>query len=519
MRAQGADIETDASAPLLAIDGLSKAFGGTQALDAVSLEVRAGEVHGLVGQNGSGKSTLIKILSGYHQPDGGEVRIEGRRVDVPLPLRELRRLGLEFVHQDLGLVPTMSVLENLRLGRFETGRMRRIHWRSERRRTVELLRRFEVDADPDLPVERLSQAERAIVAIMRALADLEEHHGRGLLVLDEPTAALPAHEIEQLFEAIRRVAEGGSGVLIVTHNLDEVFEITDRVSVLRDGRLVADRRTADLNEDELVELIVGQALTAAYPTGGAPTSEAALRAIDLTGRTVRGVSFEARKGEILGLTGLVGAGHDELPYRLYGALPARGGVIEVGGRPLTDPSPQSAKDVGVVLLPGDRQQQSAILGATVKENVTLPSLELFSGRLGRLRHGRERTAVQQVLDRFQVRPPDPDRRMLTLSGGNQQKALIGRCLQLQPDVLVLHEPTQGVDVVARHGIFAILRRAADEGTAIVYASVEYEDLANVCDRVLVFRRGRVVAQLEGGALTKEAIVAHCYQTNGGGDDC
>jgi ribose transport system ATP-binding protein len=512
MRDSDPDIREAPAAPVLSVERLTKSFGGTQALKGVSLEVVAGEVHGLVGQNGSGKSTLIKILSGYHVPDAGEVRIGGRAVQLPLPLQTLRQLGIEFVHQDLGLVPGMSVLENLRLGRFRTGRLHRIEWRAERRRSVELLRRFELDVDPGTPLERLSQAERAVVAIMRALSDLEEHAGAGLLVLDEPTAALPAHEIARLFDAIRRVAESGSGVLIVTHNLDEVFEITDRVSILRDGALVATRPTAEVDETTLVELIVGHSLAEIYPVGASTAAEPALTAVDVTGRTVRGVSLEARRGEILGLTGLVGAGHDELPYLLYGAAPTRGGIISVGGHPLTDLSPQGAKETGIVLLPGDRQEQSAILAATVKENVTMPSLGAFTGRFGRVRHGEERTAVQQVLDRFHVHPPDPDRRMLTLSGGNQQKALIGRCLRMRPKVLLLHEPTQGVDVGARRGIFEMLRAAADDGAAVVYSSVEYADLANVCDRVLVLRRGRLVAELEGEALTEEAIATNCYQT-------
>ncbi|MFL5838924.1 MAG: sugar ABC transporter ATP-binding protein [Thermoleophilaceae bacterium] len=487
-------------AALLTVRDLRKSFGGTEALRGVSLDVRAGEVHGLVGQNGSGKSTLIKILSGYHVADDGEVVAAGEG-------------ALDFVHQDLGLVGTMSALENLRVGRYETGRLGRIRWRAERGRVTALLKRFELDIDPDTPIERLSQAERAIVAIMRAIDDLEQHHGAGVLVLDEPTAALPANEVGRLFNAVRRITEAGSGVLFVTHNLDEVFEITDRVTVLRDGALVRSADTAELTEKTLIELIVGHALGDIYPVPAGRLADAALEVDGLTGAVVERLTFAARRGEILGLTGLVGAGQDEVPYLVYGAtVPAAGGV-RVDGRLLEHPGPERSLAAGLVLLPADRHRLSAIPGATVKENVTLPVLRRFR-RGPRLDHRAERTAVQDVLGRFDVRPADPDRPLVKLSGGNQQRALLGRCLRMDPRVLLLHEPTQGVDVGARRGIFEMLRDAAAAGASIVYSSVEYEDLANVCDRVLVFRRGRVVAELEGGSLTKEAVLSYCYQTEG-----
>jgi ribose transport system ATP-binding protein len=485
---------------LLTIRDLSKSFGGTHALKGVSLDVRAAEVHGLVGQNGSGKSTLIKILSGYHEPDSGEVGVSAEA-------------GLDFVHQDLGLVGTMSALENLRVGRYETGRLHRIHWRSERRRVAALLQRFDLEIDPDTPIERLSQAERAVVAIMRAIDDLEEHHGAGVLVLDEPTAALPAQEVGRLFSAIRRITEAGSGVLFVTHNLDEVFEITDRVTVIRDGSRVHTGPTADLTERALIELIVGHELGDLYPVVQGHAAAPAIEVEGVSGTVVKDVSFVAHCGEIVGLTGLVGAGQDEVPYLVYGARQSSRGRFWIDGQLLEHPSPERSLAAGLVLLPADRQRHSAIPGATVKENVTLPMLRRFRRGI-RLDHRAERTAVQEVLGRFEVRPADPDRPLVKLSGGNQQKTLLARSLRMDPLVLLLHEPTQGVDVGARRGIFEMLRDAAAGGAAIVYSSVEYEDLANVCDRVLVFRRGRLVAQLEGEALTKEAIATHCYQTEG-----
>ena len=480
-------------------------------------------MHALLGQNGSGKSTLIKVLAGYHAADEGVVELRGERLELPLPTAELRRRGLAFVHQELGLVDTMSVLENLRVGRFRTGPGRRIRWRSERRRARALLRSFDLEVDPRTPVGRLSRTARAIVAIIRALDDMralgtdgeldEEPRANGLLVLDEPTASLPEDEVRLLFDAMRRVADTGSSVLFVTHRLEEVLGACDVVSVLRDGRHVATERIDRVDERRLIGLILGRDLEALYPETDHRAGEPVLRADGLTGDVAHDVSLTLRRGEILGLTGLVGAGHDELPYLVYGARRPAAGAVEVGGRRIEETSPQRARDCGVALLPADRQRQAGIPRATVKENVTLPVLRRYR-RFGRLDHGRERRDVRDVLRRFHVRPPDPGRRLDTLSGGNQQKALLARWIEIGPQVLLLHEPTQGVDVGSRREIFELLEAAVERGTAVLYASAEHEDLARLCDRVLVFRRGRIAHELVGAALTKESIAAACYAAGG-----
>jgi ribose transport system ATP-binding protein len=499
-----------ADGPILAVRGLSKSFGGTRALSSVDLDVAAGEIHGLLGQNGSGKSTLIKLLSGFHAPDTGEVSVHGTPVRLPATAGELRRLGVEFVHQDLGLVDGMSVLENIRVGRYETASGWRIRWRHERARCAGLLRRFGLDLDPDTEVRRLSRAERTIVAIVRALQDLREDAHRSLLVLDEPTASLPAHEVDVLFDAMRRITVTGCAVLFVTHDLDEVFRVCDRVSVLRDGRRVATLRAGDLDQHSLVELIVGRDPGDLYPAVESHAAAPVLEVRGISGDVARDVALTVRRGEVVGLTGLVGAGHDELPYLLYGAPPPRSGTIVVDGRPIGAPTPQRCKAAGIALLPADRQRHSGVPRATLGENVTMPSLSTFRRWRGLDRRA-ERTAIEQVLDHFGVRPAEPDRPLYTLSGGNQQKALLGRWLRTEPRVLLLHEPTQGVDVGARTGIFEILRSSAAAGRSIVYASAEYDDLAHICDRVVVFRRGRVVADLGADALSHEQIVSQCYQ--------
>jgi ribose transport system ATP-binding protein len=494
---------------VLTVRGLTKSFGGTVALAGVDLEIDAGEIHALVGQNGSGKSTLIKILSGYHTAEAGRVAVLGREVSLPPGPDDLRELGISFVHQDLGLVPTGTVLENLRVGRYETGPGGNIRWRRERQTARRLLARFDLEVDPDQTVARLRTTERAILAVARAVADVEAARGRGLLVLDEPTTALPSHEVGLLFEAMRRVAEAGSSVLFITHNLDEVLTVADRVSVLRDARRVATEPVEGLDQDSLIALILGRELGELYPTIDLRETDPVMEVRGLSGRVARDVSLTLKSGEIVGLTGLIGAGHDEVPYLIYGAQPPTAGVVSIDGQDLSRPTPERSKVAGVALLPADRQGQSAILAATVRENVTLPSLAEYRRWRG-LDHARERTDVRGDLERFAVRPPDPERRLYGLSGGNQQKALLARWLRRRPRVLLLHEPTQGVDIGARRGIFAILRDSVMAGTSVLYSSVEYEDLANVCDRVLVFRRGRIIGDLAGESLSAERLAERCY---------
>ncbi len=497
--------------PVLELTGLSKSFGGTVALDRADLEIRSGEIHALVGQNGSGKSTLIKILSGYHHADAGRVAALGQEVRLPLSSEVLRGFGISFVHQDLGLISGGTVLENLRVGRYSTGAGKRIRWRVERALARELLGRFELDVDVDEQIARLSQTQRVILAVARAVADVEQGGGRGLLVLDEPTAALPPHEIGLLFTAMRRVTEWGSAVLFVTHNLDEVLAVADRVSVLRDGRLVATEDVSGLDEQSLVALVLGRKLGELYPEILLRDIERVMEIRGLCGRVAEDVSLNLHSGEIVGLTGLVGAGHDEVPYLIYGALPPSAGVIAIDGEEWTRPTPERSKQAGVALLPADRQAQSGISRATVRENVTLPALAGYRTRLG-LDLARERADVQRDLERFSVQPPETERLLYTLSGGNQQKALLARWLRMKPRVLLLHEPTQGVDIGARRGIFGILRDSVMAGTSVLYSSVEYEDLANVCDRVLVFRRGIVIRTLSGADLTADKIAEYCYRS-------
>jgi len=489
---------------------VKKAFGGAYALRGVTLEVAPREVHAIIGQNGSGKSTLIKILSGYYQRDSGSIRVRGETVPQTFTAEWLRHRGVSFLHQDLGLVPTLSVLENLRVGRFTTGHAGNISWRQERELVDRLLLTFGLHIDCRQPLLRLSQAQQTVVGIVRAFQDVDAVAEGGLVVLDEPTSALPSRETEILFTAIRRVKDAGHSVVIVTHHLEEVFAVADRVTVFRNGEVVCTEQVAAMTERSLVQSMLGGSLHALTPMQpGTQSSDCVLRVDKLDGQLCSQVSFEVRPGEIVGLTGLLGSGHDELPYLLYGATTPRNGVITIRGVPLPKLTPRLARRHGIALLPAGRQTQSGIPRATVRENVSLPRLREYMRARG-IDSGSEKTAVEEVLQRFNVQPPVPGARLETLSGGNQQKALLGRWIATSPELLILHEPSNGVDVGARQGIFEILQSCARDGMGIVVASSQYDDIAAICTRVLVFSRGKIIKELAGGNLEANQIAAECY---------
>jgi ribose transport system ATP-binding protein len=507
-------VNTVAVAPAIEIENLSKSFAGVKVLYDVGFTVAPGEVHGLVGRNGSGKSTLIKILSGYHEPDhGGRLRIAGHEVPLPVALGSSHRLGLSFVHQDLGLTPGLTVLENLRIGRFETGFGWRIRWREERAFVESHLRRFGVDASAGTLVRDLPAVDRALVAIVRALTQLSDVEG-GVLVLDEPTAYLPFDGVGRLFDAVREVAAQGAGVIFVSHRLEEISTITDRVSVLRDGRLVGTAETATTTEERLIELILGGRLEQGARGEPAVGAERVMSARSLSGYVVRDLDLDLHRGEVLGLTGLIGMGHEEVPYLLFGAHTGTG-TVEINGRTFEAErlSPRTSIAAGMALVPADRQGSSGVASLTLKQNVTLPALDQFFVG-GVLRQHREAEHARRLLTAHGVRPPAPGRPLGTLSGGNQQKALLAKWFQRRPRVLLLHEPTQGVDVHAREDIFREIRRVAEEhDCAVLYISSDYDDFARICGRVLVFRFGRVVAELRGSDLSEERIVESCYATS------
>jgi ribose transport system ATP-binding protein len=497
---------------IVAATNISKSFAGRTVLRSLDLDILPGEVHGLVGQNGSGKSTFIKILAGYHAPDpGGQLSVCGREVALPLLPGQPRGLGISFVHQDLGLAGSMTVLDNLRVGRYESRLGWRIPWSRERQRVRQKLAEFGLPCGPDTLVSALSEVEVAMVAIIRALEQLESTE-RGLLVLDEPTAYLPRDGVDRLFDGVRQVAAMGLGVLFVSHRLDEIRALTDRVTVLRDGDRVLTAATADLSENALIEHILGRRPGSLYPSGEVQRRSQCLQVRNLTAESVEDVSFDVGAGEIIGLTGLLGMGFEQVPYLLFGAQHAHSGTIAVNGAVQELPSltPPKAIASGLALVPANRQRYGGVASATVTENVTLPTIGGFFRR-GFLNHRREHEAAASILDDYDVRPREPRRPFGTLSGGNQQKVLLAKWFGTQPTVLLLHEPTQGVDVGARIQIFQRIHRAAQDGKAVLIASSEYADLANLCHRVHVFRDRRIVAELYGSNLTEDRIVECAFR--------
>ena len=500
----------------LLLTGLTKSFGGQRALDDVTLEIAQGEVHGLLGQNGSGKSTLIKILAGFHAPDpGAQLTIRGNTVPLPLPPGAFRRHRISFVHQHLGLIPTLTVLENLLVGRLAQRNLWAIDWQGERRKALALFAHYEIMLDPAALVSDLSPVQRALLAIVRATAEIRENgtgadagSGRGLLVLDEPTPFLPRRDVDQLFRVMRTVVSHGASVIFVSHDVDEVMEITGRATVLRDGRVAARLRTAEASRQDFIEAIIGRRLVQAGPAAVPPPDLAPnLSVSGLTGGTLQDLCFDAAPGEILGVTGLIGSGFDEIPYLLYGARPGRGRLrLQNDALDLASLTPAMAIRRGIVLIPADRPVAGVIGALPVADNVTMPVLDRHrSWRLSR--RGMTRTA-HALGRRFDVRPADPLLRMSALSGGNQQKVLLAKWLQRSPRLVLLDEPTQGIDIGARETIFGHIREGAATGACVLCASSDYEQLAALCSRVLIFADGRIVASLRGTEITKTAI-AEC----------
>lgn len=503
----------------LTLRDLSKAFPGVKALDKVDLDVRPGSVHALLGHNGCGKSTLVKVLAGVHTPDQGEGLVDGK----PLALgstHDAERGGLRFVHQELGLIEEFGAADNVGfvLGH-ERNRLGGISWRQQTRKTQELLARFGVTLDPMTPLGEASPVERTAVAILRALAGWQA--GKGILVLDEPTAALPAREVDVLFRLIREVAASGTAVLLISHRLDEVMQICDHATVMRLGQVIWDGRTEDMSVREFARLIAGsenlELETSARPPI-APEAPVALCVKNLSGRYLRHVDFSLRAGEIVGVAGLLGSGREELPYIVAGAI-ADGveGTVEVAGKKLQEISIQAAMRLGVVLVPADRAREGVFSSFNVRENVTLALLPTLRNAAG-LAPRADRLAAHRWLEAVHADPGVAERPITTLSGGNQQKAVLARWLAVNPKVLSLSEPTAGIDIGARHTIYEELRTRADEGLAVLVSSSDVEDLLALCDRVIVLRDGEIIAELDRGRLTKRDVVMAMEGAHGDEDE-
>ncbi len=512
----GAERATPQTVTALSVKGLSKTFGGACALRRIGFDVGPGEVHGLLGQNGSGKSTFVKILAGFHAPDpGGSIELYGQPIPLPLPPGTFRTLRLAFVHQQLALVPSLTVLENLRISTTTGGQAWVIDWRQERRAAKEAFARFGLDIDIKARIADLSPVDRALVAIIRAFEELRGDAGAkggGLLLLDEPTPFLPKEGVDTLFRLIRQITREGSSVLFISHDIDEVLAITDRATVLRDGEVVGTLVTRDATKDGIVDMIVGRRVDRFATSHGAKVDRPVkARLSKVQGERLQPTSFDLHACEIVGLTGLIGSGYERIGYLAFGASPATGGTLTIDGTTLdlVGMTPARAIRHGLALLPGDRQRQSGVGGLPIADNLLLLSLADFVRRRV-LRRGRMRASASALCGEYEVRPNDPALPLAALSGGNAQKVLLAKWLSQKPSMLILDEPTQGVDVGTRQQLFRAIRAAADGGASVLCASTDFEQLSQICDRVIIFARGAVVDSLIGTEITKDAIAQRCY---------
>lgn len=487
---------------MLSVSQVSKSFPGVKSLDGVSFSAEAGEVHALLGENGAGKSTLVKIIAGVYQPDEGRIELEGRKRVWSAP-QEAQAAGIHLIHQELLLFSELSVSENILIGQQPRGRFGFIDKAAERRIAREQLEALGHPLDPDALLKDLSIADQQMVEIAKAMMAETK-----VLILDEPTAVLSGKEVEVLFRRMRSLKETGVAVIYISHRLEEIFEIADQVTVLKDGQLVGTEPSSSLTRETMISMMVGRTIADLYPPLQ-QVSESAREVLTLDrvslGRNVRNVSFSLREGEILGLAGLVGAGRTELAHGLFGAQPLASGQVLLDGKAITPLTPSKAIGLGIGFLTEDRKGEGLFLDMTLAANVTAPSLHEISSAWGR-DGGRERSIALEAMRQFSIAAHSPQAKVIGLSGGNQQKVLFGRWVRSCRKVLILDEPTRGVDVGAKSEIYRIIRGLADNGVAILMISSELPEVMGMCNRVIVMREGLVTGELTGTAIVEEEIL-------------
>ena len=487
---------------LLQANAITKAFAGVQALKRVSFDLRAGEVHALVGENGAGKSTLIKIVTGAVQPDSGTLLVSGRPVAHMTPA-VARSLGIAAIYQQPALFPDLTVAENIALALETSGAWSTVDWPARRQRAAMLLERVGAAIAPDRMVATLSMPEQQIVEIAKAIGSDAK-----IVIMDEPTAALTEREVENLYRIVRLLREGGAGIIYISHRLDEVFALAGRITVLRDGETVATRAVADIGRQGLIGLMIGRELAAVFPKRPAPIGEVAIDVRGLGNRAagIHDVSFSVRRGEIFGLAGLVGSGRTQLAETIFGLTPADAGEIRVGGAARRIDSPAAAIRAGIAYVPEDRRQHGVVLDMSVAANASLASLPRVSRR-GLIDRAAELASAQRYADQFRIKTPSLDAEVGTLSGGNQQKVALARWLSTEPSVLILDEPTQGVDVGSKAEIHGLMQQLVERGLAIIMISSELPEILGMSDRVAVMHAGSISAILDRSQATPARVMA------------
>jgi ribose transport system ATP-binding protein len=494
--------------------GLSKTYVNVKALDSVDFEVRRGEIHALIGGNGSGKSTLIKIIAGVESADAGLISIGGREfAHHDYGASAAQRAGVRVVHQDLGVFPGMSVAENIALGHgFSTTPYRRIRWREQRAQAQELLQRFAIDTHPRASLGRLSKAVQTEIAIARALQGLTGSE-QGLLILDEPTASLPEHESSRLLGRVRGLASRGEAVVYISHRLDEVLAVADRVTVLRDGVMIGTYAVNEVDENRLTELIVGRHVEALAPEKSRATSKALLKMVGVTAGPLHDIDLEIGMGEVVGVAGLLGSGRSELLRTIFGDLKRTAGSMEMDGRTFSPRHPANAMAAGIALVPEDRATSAAFMDQSIATNLASTRVRKYWRVF--MRDRAMRKSARKLMSKFFIKAGKETDPLRTLSGGNQQKVILARWLQDEPKLLLLDEPTQGVDVGARSEIYAMIGAAVDAGMSVLVVASDPTELIQVCSRVVVLRNGRIAGQILPPNITLDNVVRLTYEISDG----
>ncbi len=486
--------------PVLVARDVTKSFGGTLALNGAQIELHAGEVQALLGENGAGKSTLIKIITGLHHPDHGEILIDGERVVMSSPA-EAQRQGIVAIYQEPLIFPDLSVAENIFIGHRDRGRV--VSWRRMQRDAAEILARLDVPIDPTAPASALTVGEQQAIEIAKAMSQDVR-----VLIMDEPTAALSAHEVQRLFRQVDRLKGSGVAVLFISHRLDEVFSVADRITVYRDGRHISTRPTAETNEALVVREMVGRELGDFFARTHTKGGEVALR-VDGLGRTgvFSGVSFEVRHGEVLGFAGLVGSGRTDVALALFGIAPADAGEIRVADQKVTIRSPQDALDHGIAYLSEDRRKLGLSMPQSVAANITLPVMSRYTGPGPLVDRSAESRTAERFRAALSIRTPSLDTPVDNLSGGNQQKVMIAKWLNTEPRIMILDEPTRGIDVGAKADVHRLIDDLASQGMAVIMISSDLPEVLAMSDRILVMREGRPMALIEREQFDQERVMA------------
>ena len=483
---------------VLSLENITKKYPGVLALNNVSLDFLEGEVHALLGENGAGKSTLIKVIAGAIDPDGGVIHVNEREYMKMTP-RLSRSLGIEVIYQEFNLVPTMSVAENIFLGdRIENSRL--VDFKAMKSKAREIFKLFNVNIDPDVFVQDLSPAQQQIVEIAKAVSKNVK-----ILIMDEPSAPLSVSEVEHMFEIIRQLKQKGVTVIYISHRLEEVFRIADRVSVMRDGQYVTTKLTQDTSRKELISLMVGRELKESYPPRSNPPGEIVLEVKNLSGNGDKDISFSVRKGEILGISGLVGAGRTELAMLLFGAAPIESGEIWVDGKHVQIHSPLDAIQHGISLLSEDRKGKGLFLEMAVGWNISFPIIRRLS-KYGIVDTKTEKEVAEKYKQRIDIKTPSLEQRVINLSGGNQQKVVLAKCLAAESEILIFDEPTRGIDVGAKQEIYHLMCELANNGIAILMISSDMEELLGMSDRIIVLCEGKLAGEVRKEQFRQDYIL-------------